>query len=130
MVPNYKWIISGGTTIFGTENNNWFTESTNTNSGFFKGRYQNINFTSTFQKYLTSNPNINFGYITNYTVGPNNTLTPTVSINNIIQGVPYGGNNSGYSSMIVVGAPYYFYFGLNNGKTAVDKFFKLYVPQI
>ena len=32
--------------------------------------------------------------------------------------------------MIVVGAPYYFYFGLNNGKTAVDKFFKLYVPQI
>lgn len=130
IVPNYKWIISGGTTIFGTENNNWFTESTNTNSGFFKGRYQNTNFTSTFQKYLTSNPSINFGYITNYSVGPNNTLIPSVSINNIIQGVPYANNNSGYSSMIVVGAPYYFYFGLNNGKTAVDKFFKLYVPQI
>ena len=33
-------------------------------------------------------------------------------------------NNSG---SYVVGAPFHFYFGLNNGKTAVDKFVKLYI---
>jgi hypothetical protein len=30
-------------------------------------------------------------------------------------------------SIVVVGAPYHFYFGLVNGNTAVDKFYKLYV---
>jgi hypothetical protein len=33
------------------------------------------------------------------------------------------------SQGIVVGAPYHFYFGLFNGKTAIDRFYKLYVPE-
>ena len=28
---------------------------------------------------------------------------------------------------VLVGAPFHFYFGLNNGKTAINKFIKLYV---
>jgi len=31
------------------------------------------------------------------------------------------------STQVIVGAPFHFYFGLNNGKTAIDKFVKLYV---
>jgi hypothetical protein len=31
------------------------------------------------------------------------------------------------STLLLVGAPFHFYFGLNNGKTAIDKFVKLYV---
>ena len=31
------------------------------------------------------------------------------------------------SKNFIVGAPFHFYFGLNNGKTAIDKFVKLYV---
>ena len=119
VVPNYKWSLSGGSTIFGTEDNNWFTESVNTNSGFFKKQYQDVNFVSTLEKYLTSNPSINFGFITNFT----NASVPTTSPLNVIQGVP----GTGLNRLIVVGAPYYFYFGLINGNTAVDKFFKLYV---
>ena len=33
----------------------------------------------------------------------------------------------GQNDKFLVGAPYHFYFGLNNGKTAIDRFFKLYV---
>jgi hypothetical protein len=39
------------------------------------------------------------------------------------QGQPIGSANQA----VVVGAPYHFYFGLNNGKTALNRFYKLYV---
>jgi hypothetical protein len=42
-------------------------------------------------------------------------------------GSPTPGSSTGKNQAVVVGAPYYFYFGLNNGKTALDRFYKLYV---
>jgi hypothetical protein len=50
---------------------------------------------------------------------PEPLIPPTV----VNQGQPIGSANQA----VVVGAPYHFYFGLNNGKTALNRFYKLYV---
>lgn len=112
VVPFYRWKISSSSVIFGTENNNWFT---NTTSGtFFTKKYQDLDFESPNEKYTTTTAKL--GYITNYNI--NGTTNPNSG--NVTNGVP-GGNP------VVVGAPYHFYFGLNVGKTALDIFYKLYV---
>ena len=49
--------------------------------------------------------------------------SPTYNIN---QGDP----STNYQDSVVVGAPYHFYFGLNNGKTAINRFYKLYVATV
>ena len=102
-VPHYKWGISDGTTsIFGSENNNW-----NTNAPFYKRGYQDLDFNDT-NEYFQANPTPT-GFLTNFD----------------LSGDPdFNGNSTGN---YVVGAPFHFYFGLNNGKTAIDKFVKLYI---
>jgi hypothetical protein len=98
--------------IFGTENNNWFTD---TNGGtFFTKKYQDLDFVTPNEKYTTTTTNL--GYITNYNI----TGGTNASASNVINGVP-GGNP------VLVGGPYHFYFGLNVGKTALDIFYKLYI---
>ena len=42
-------------------------------------------------------------------------------------GEPIANIPDSYSGMFVFGAPYYFYFGLNKGYSAMDKFIKKYV---
>jgi hypothetical protein len=54
------------------------------------------------------------GHITNFTPSPDP----------LIANVTYGGPGG---DPVVVGAPFHFYFGLNNGYTALDRFIKLYV---
>lgn len=112
VVPFYKWKISSSSVIFGTENNNWFT---NTTSGtFFTKKYQDLDFETPNEKYTTTTTKL--GYITNYYSNG----TTNANSGNVTNGVP-GGNP------VVVGAPYHFYFGLNVGKTALDIFYKLYI---
>jgi hypothetical protein len=102
-VPFYKWTIeSQSGNIFGNENNNW-----NTTGPFYKRGYQDLNFTDVNEYYQTTTTQL--GYLTNFDLIGDPQPTP---------------NNSG---SYVVGAPFHFYFGLNNGKTAVDKFVKLYI---
>ena len=102
-VPFYKWTIeSQSGNIFGNENNNW-----DTTGPFYKRGYQDLEFTNNNEYYQTSTTQL--GYLTNF------------DLNGDPQPLP---NNSGN---YVVGAPFHFYFGLNNGKTAIDKFVKLYV---
>ena len=48
---------------------------------------------------------------------------PITPLANIAQGDP----STNFLDSVVVGAPYHFYFGLNNGKTAINRFYKLYV---
>ena len=120
-VPNYKWYISTGSSIFGNENNNWYTDSVNTQAGFFKKKYQDVDFDTPLEKYRTSTTN--FGFISNFTSG--SPQIPNPSPNNVLQGVPSPVVTP--MSIVVVGAPHYFYFGLINGNTAADKFYKLYV---
>ena len=123
VVPHYKWWIKrpsiyvGTPNIFGSEDNNWYTQVYS--SGFFKKKYQDLDFTTPSEKYMTTQTK--FGYIASFNqAGGTLPITP---LGNILQGDP--GTNS--TDAVVVGAPYHFYFGLNNGKTAVDRFYKLYV---
>jgi hypothetical protein len=112
VVPHYKWRITQPTDfIFGTENNNWDTFNI---TGFYKNEYQNLNFDAPNQYFTTTTPN-NLGFITNF--DSNNDPLPIVT--NVTNGSP--------ESSVLVGAPFYFYFGLNNGFTALDKFIKLYI---
>jgi hypothetical protein len=102
-VPHYKWGISDGTnSIFGSENNNW-----NTNAPFYKRGYQDLDF-NTLNEYFQANPT-STGFLTNFDLSGN----------------PDPARNS--TGNYIVGAPFHFYFGLNNGKTAIDKFIKLYI---
>ena len=102
-VPHYKWGISDGTaSIFGSENNNW-----NTNGPFYKRGYQDLDFNTT-NEYFQANPTPT-GFLTNFDLSGN----PE----------PVRDSSGNY----IVGAPFHFYFGLNNGKTAIDKFVKLYI---
>lgn len=127
VVPNYKWSLKQSnptSNIFGTEDNNWYTNVIG--QGFFKKKYQDLDFTTLGEKYITSTTKL--GYITNYD-STGTIPIPQPPMNTIIQGQPIGSANQpvGLNQSVVVGAPYHFYFGLNNGKTAVDRFYKLYV---
>lgn len=123
-VPHYKWsiklptIYAGDPNIFGSEDNNWFT-NTYVN-GFTQKKYQDLDFISGNEKYRTTT--INHGFISNYDL-LDNPQPYVIPITNILQGAP---SISPFDA-IIVGAPYHFYFGLNNGKTAIDRFYKLYV---
>ena len=119
-VPHYKWSLKKSNpnqNIFGTEDNNWYTDIIG--QGFFKKNYQDLDFTTPGEKYKTSTTYL--GYIANYTLAgvPEPLIPPTV----VNFGQPLGTPNQA----VVVGAPYHFYFGLNNGKTAINRFYKLYV---
>jgi hypothetical protein len=123
VVPHYKWSLKKSDptmNIFGTEDNNWVTDTVYS-GGFFNKKYQDLDFETLQEKYITQTTKL--GYITNYV---NNVPDPQPPIGDIIQGQPIGSNQQA----VVVGAPYHFYFGLNNGKTAVDRFYKLYVATI
>jgi hypothetical protein len=103
------WTVTPSPNIFGSENNNWYTDVTVT-GGFYKKGYQDLD--SNVDAYYTS-PTTKLGVLTNFDV--NGDPIPT----------PQTGNN--LYNPIIVGAPYFFYFGLNNGKTAMDLFAKLYI---
>ena len=100
-VPHYQWKIDTSPNIFGSENNNWYTYSP-----FFHKGYQNLDFN--IDPYFQSSTT-KLGMITNFDVNGQPLPTPQVT------------------NQVLVGAPFHFYFGLNNGKTAIDKFVKLYV---
>jgi len=100
-VPHYQWKIESSPNIFGSENNNWYTYSP-----FFHKGYQNLDFN--IDPYFQSSTT-KLGILTNFDVSGQPLPTPQVS------------------TQVIVGAPFHFYFGLNNGKTAIDKFVKLYV---
>jgi hypothetical protein len=120
-VPYYKWSIKPSVpqvntaSIFGSEDNNWFTNTIG--GGFTKKKYQGLDFTTPNEKYITTSTNL--GYIVNYDLNGN----PLVGSSNVNYGQPTGNPQQS----VIVGAPYHFYFGLNNGKTAINRFYKLYV---
>jgi len=119
VVPNYKWAIVSDNSIFGSEDNNWDTDVLSS-GGFFSKKYQSLDFNS--DPYFKTST-VSLGYITNfspYPTTPNSSTTGTIIQPGSISTPP--GSNS-----VLVGAPYHFYFGLNNGKTAIDKFIKMFL---
>jgi hypothetical protein len=124
-VPLYKWQISPNNTIFGNQANEWMTNSTGntTSNGFYSQKYQSLDAVTDdyFKTSLmsTTYPNIYYGYITNFDSIPTPvTPQPYLDIPPI---------NTIVANPVVVGAPNYFYFGLKNGKTALNRFIKIYI---
>jgi hypothetical protein len=112
VVPMYKWIKDGNTqpqTILGSEENEWYT-SFDANNGYYTAPYQIMSFNTTDYFQSTNGPST--GYIYNY----NNNGVPTFapSVNQT-------------SNRFVVGAPYHFYFGLNKGKSALNRYITKYL---
>jgi len=115
-VPLYKWKIESSNSIFGNEDNNWFTTANGnqTGTGFYSQRYQGLDASNDdyFKTALMggSFPNIYYGFITNFDSSGNPVIsTPPIA------------------NPVIVGTPNHFYFGLKNGKTALNRFIKLYI---
>jgi hypothetical protein len=118
-VPHYKWTITSDNTIFGSEDNNWDTDVLSS-GGFFAKKYQSLDFN--VDPYFKTST-VALGYITNFSPYP---TTPNPSTAGTI--IQPGSNSAPIgSNSVLVGAPYHFYFGLNNGKTAIDKFIKIFI---
>jgi len=116
-VPFYPWrnngysLLSYGVrTIFGTEANNWITNK-NSFSAFTYQRMDRFY----FPFFVGGNQQVqnSLGYI--YQTDNSGNNLPTV--------VPGTTNLETISS-----GPYYFYFGIKNGATAIDKFRQKYIP--
>jgi hypothetical protein len=111
-VPNYKWKLNSVSSIFGNELNNW-----ETNGPFFHKKYQDLDSNSGdyFTTPTSSAPDINFGFITNFTTSYdfNIPMTPDTT--------------GGSLTPFLVGGPNHFYFGLKNGKTALNRFITRYI---
>ena len=141
VVPHYRWLLVQSGNIFGTEDNNWYTDVLNNpgQTGFFQKEYQNLDFFTLGEKYITqyTQSQNGYGFITNFSLNVSPPVPedspnfPPAGTSGVIQGQPIGApdQSTGKAQSIVVGAPYHFYFGLKNGATAVDIFYKLYVPE-
>jgi len=118
-VPFYQWGLNDSSnTIFGNEQNNWVTnyDSNLTSSGIFSRKYQSNDRTNKVMPsyFIGSSTNISDtfgrGYIFNVIANP------------ITGNFNYSLNYGNYPNKFLVGAPFHFYFGLNKGLTALDKF--------
>jgi len=120
-VPLYQWWIKakekkGVDTIFGQQTNEWVTKDV-TMGGFVKHRYQKLDRLEAASRYMrtTNNSKTKFfkGFI--YAVdGSGNTSAEQ----------QYWNKTSGGEDgrQITVGAPFHFFFGAKEGKTAYNKF--------
>ena len=113
-VPFYLWNIQANSinpNIFGTQQNNWFS-----NADAFKYQYQKVDrflsSSKTFQPTNTNVINYHKGWIANY--------NPNV-INPATNGYDFK-PEPGLADKYLMGAPFYFYFGVVKGSSAFDRF--------
>lgn len=111
-VPFYEWDIktTNSNTIFGNQNNNWDTNE----SGFFKYKYQSIDRISpASHPIIVGSTNSKYwkGFI--YNVDSNGNATDAIP--------------SGFQDKRQINNPFFFYFGLNKGASAYDKFKTKYI---
>jgi hypothetical protein len=108
-VPYFKWELENSPTIFGTELNNWATSQ----SQIGQSRYQSLDRTTStyYQGQGIVNDQNKRGYI--FKVSNDSTL---------VAGTQYDKSRTNENNIFLVGAPFHFYFGLNQGATALNKF--------
>lgn len=106
IVPYYMWYINNNG-LFGTEYNNWQTEY------IFSSKYQGDDFFEGGQPYMKPNYGYGRGHIFNKSaVDPEYDSYPI---------------NNENSNNFKVGSPFYFYFGLKRGKSAMNRYIKKYI---
>jgi hypothetical protein len=114
-VPYYGWVNqtwdNGGLTIFGTRENNW--ETGEDSRPFFKQNYQSLDRLRT-PMFLDSSGLIQNrkGYIFQRNA-KGEYIAKNASVPN--------------NQKTIVSAPWYFYFGLKKGRSAIDKFSQTYI---
>jgi hypothetical protein len=121
VVPNYKWNINPGSSIFGSQTNEWDTAGL----PFFEAL--------PFQKMERYNDNFPKGATGSY-AGPDayNARGYLFSVSNLTA----TGGNAIYQltpattpNPALGGAPWYFYFGVKKGATAINKFYTTYIGE-
>jgi hypothetical protein len=118
IIPLYSWVNNGWnqeSTIFGNQENSW---GTNTND-IIAIRYQEIDRLKS-PMFIGGTGTLQYQFGTIYNRNSPNVLTnPNDYVPNT--------NNMPNNYKTLVGAPWYFYFGLKTGKSAMDKFVELYI---
>ena len=115
-VPFHKWeIISTGSTIFGTQQNDWYSK--NSQDGIGSVRYQTEDrltsqdtFSTNVDKPTTQRP----GYIYNSNIVNNQIETTSAKPNP-------------FRNVIHAGSPYFFYFGLRKGASSMNRFIDKFI---
>ena len=106
VVPYYMWNVNDNG-LFGTQHNSWNTEY------IFNSKYQGDDFYNNNSTYMKPNSGYGLGYIYNRSsTDPEYDSYPTNDVN--------GGN-------FKVGGPFYYYFGLKRGKSAMNRYIKKYI---
>ena len=120
VVPNYKWDITPGSSIFGSQTNEWATSGTSIEA-------------LSYQKMERFNDNFPVGATGSYD-GPDayNARGYLFSVSNLTA----TGGNAIYQltpatnpNPALGGAPWYFYFGVKKGATAINKFYTTYIGE-
>ena len=113
-VPFYQWSLEyfGETpqNIFGTQSNNYDTDD----GTFFSYKYQSLDRLNPASQYF-QNDEANGYYIRGTQINFDNNGVPTESI------------PQNFEQTFLVGAPFYFYFGLKKGASAMDVFITKYI---
>jgi hypothetical protein len=114
-VPFYQWGLNQPSiqSIFGSQYNDWMTNQSPTisNSGIFGYNYQSLD------RRNVGSPS--------YFIGSNSQVSDIYErgyIFNVNPNGSYSYNAGTYPNKFLVSAPFHFYFGINKGLTALDKF--------
>jgi hypothetical protein len=110
VVPTYQWSSSTTSTIFGSDTNDWVTDVL-ANGSFYYQKYQNFSFNPPTTPYFNPSTTGRRGYIFNQTP----------------QGLSNPNWPAGTQQSFIVGGPNHFYFGLNKGKSAINRYIKAYI---
>jgi hypothetical protein len=120
VVPNYKWRINAGDTIFGSQTNEWETSIT----GITALPYQEMErYNDNFPKGATGSYDGPDAYNARGYLFSVSGLNATGG-NAIFQLKPQTTPNPALG-----GAPWYFYFGVKKGATAINKFYTTYIGE-
>lgn len=111
LTPFYQWKLDTSSTIFGNQYNNWVTDS----SSIVSKKYQSLDRTSLGQP----------TYFQSTTSPSNNDLNRRGYIFSLDSNGDYS-EKGAYNSKFLVGAPFHFYFGVNKGFSALNKFKQKY----
>ena len=128
-VPFYQWFIDGGTfisptpTVFGSQENDWETTNGfifNGVYGVFSYKYQNLDRLLPQSRYFRTDNFSQTDYFKGY-------IYSVDGSGNLDIDEDTWSRNYQYGNYITIGAPFYFYFGLRQGRTAFDKFAESYL---
>jgi hypothetical protein len=109
VVPFYQWKLDNTTTIFGNQENNW---ATNSSDIIQNTRYQSLD------RFASDTP---YFYGSNFSSNDLNARGYIFNVNGTVGDGQYT-TTGALKSKFLVGAPFHFYFGAIKGETALDKF--------